>query len=444
MNKLLGLLAATALLAGSAAGQTPTTPTTTLGSWHTDSLLGYALRRPAGAEMRRETSPNELVRFNLRDSRTGAVRVCMRIMQATEKKQDTDKLAVYAKRLADQLKTQQGYALEPGYPRLTMAGGKPAIEFLGPMGVGSAKLLCRDVWVLTEPKRFLVIRTAGPLGARADVIRHSRASIQTLRFFDPTAARKKRQAELARGAAVLESLTPARIRQAVAKRDYWLVIIAKGKMLGFIHYTEKTASREHTQGVLVTSEMVIKAKSGPRSITRQDMYASFDRKIERWETTTAVPGGKQLDYELGLKQNELLALQHIRRGLVPKDSSLKAPTKIYLPLAMSPMLPRLLDRTKPGTYAFAQYDSRRRTFALRTVEVVGPRKITIGNRSFDTVLMRQQMSPDDPKADVYLAANGLPLKVVPAEGATLQQTTAEAVRRGFPEEWQLLWPSGRP
>jgi len=459
MAVVIGPLAAAAADGQTAGGKTPggktaggQTPGALLGPRHTDTLNGFSIRRPAGSRVERKPSVTELTRFNVRDAKTGAIRISMRLLRGAARKKDRQKevidLRTYATTLAKQLQAGQDFKIETGKTRLLAVAGKQAVSFQGPFGLGRSRVYCRDVWVHTTPNRFLVVRTIGPLNAAAEIVRISDASVGTLKLFDATAARKKHKAHLARGGKVLASITRASLGAAVAKRGYWLMIQQGGKWVGFCHVVEKSASRERTDGVLVLSEFVLAPAGGAQVFRRRDMYAAFDRTVEKWETYTLRidTDGKQTSHtELGMKQNEVLLVQTVLGRATTKDYSRKIPLQgSYVPQAMERLLGRLIDRREGGAYAFGQYNSATRDFDMRTISVIGPTRVDVGGRMYDAVLLHDQMAIDAPATKVYLDAAGLPLKVVSEDGAVLQQTTAAAVKARFPAAWKRFWPAGGP
>ncbi len=445
--KWIGRLATAVMIIPLAAADGQTSKSL-LGARHVDTLNGFSIRRPAGSRIERAPSVTELMRFNIRDEKTGAIRISMRLLRGAARQKATIDLRTYGETLAKQLKVGQDFQIDAAKTRPMAVAGKQAISFQGTLGLGRSRMYCRDVWVHTTPNRFLVVRTIGPLNAAGEIVPLSDACVGTLKFFDPTVAQAKHKADLARGEKVLASITRASLGAAVAKRDYWLMIQQGGKWVGFSHGTEALASRERTHGVVVTSQVVLAPRGGAKLFRKQELYASFDRKVEKWETVSLridTKGQKTSHREFGIKQNELLLVQTVIGPSATRDYSRTVPVQAsYAPLAIARLLSRLIDRSKVEAYAFAQFNPTTRDFDMRTIKVVGPAPIDIGGQRYNAVLLLDQMAIDAPATKVYVDSAGLPLKIISEDGAVLQQTTPAAVRVRFPDEWKELWPTGGP
>lgn len=429
----------TAVSAADAQGPPP------LGPRHIDSVHGFSIRPPAGAQTKREPSVTTMVSFNLLDSKTGAIRIWMKLSEVVEHKFDTGDLAAYARALADRLEVYDRFKADRAKLAVTTVAGKRAIDMQGVLG-GTTQVYQRQMWIETKPSTFLLFTASGPLDAGEEVVSLSSACLATLELFDPEAFRKKREQDLAAGAKLLEGLSPASLNQALAPRDYWLAILKGERMIGFVHYHEEAADRLDSRGLLVVSETVVAETNQPEVMTKRSMYASADRTVEKWDTYAVVtpPGGQaQVSRQYGIKQADVLLIQDVLSASRTKDHTKKLPVEIYVPQAMEPLLARLIDRTQPGAYAFAVYGPATDGIEMRTITVIGPEKINLGGRSFDAVRLTDQLAADAPLTQVWVDAAGLPLKVVSEDGMMLQATTAEAVQARFPQQWQKVHALGQ-
>ncbi len=411
-----------------------------LGPRFTDSLRGLSLQPPAGAEMRRETGGASLVQFSLRDGQTGAVAVSMYLLEATVREGVADDLAAYAQALAEDLRREQGYALTAEAVQLTTVAGQPAIDLRGPIGQ-VAKTYCRQVWIQREPGHFLVVQVRGPLDQAPRVNRLSDASLATLELFDPDQARRQREQDLARGSDLLAGLTLERFRQVIAPRDYWLAVLQKGRMIGFVHYTESLGTRLEAEGLLIERETVLTGPDGSQTLSKEVLFATPDRQLERYDTQAVLinPSGQSTPHrEFGLKQADLLLVQVVTSPTTTADKQLQLPAEIYLPLAMSPLAPRLVDLDQPGSYGFAVYNPAGQNIELRTLTVVGSSTVRLGGQEFPATLLTDQMALDAPRSRVYVDAVGLPLRIEAEDGTVLQQTTAQAILAQFRNQYEQV------
>lgn len=452
-----GALACLWLVAGQALAEQG--PAVELGPRFVDSLRGMSICPPAGAEVARKFTG---VEFDLRDKKTGAIRLAMRVQPGEERKVDTADLQEYARRLALQLRADQNFEVRMDTLRTMEVGGKPAIDLRGVTGGGNFGLFRRDVWVRTTPNRFWVVRTTGPATDEETIVRVSDASLKTMRFVDPEAARALREQQLSRGAALLERLDRDDIVRQVAPRDYWLAILVDGKLRGFSYFQEQVTYRDGEQGLSVLNKTAF-VNEDQTILSRQEMFATFDRRMGNWQASNVIlQDGKEIarDKRFGIKQAELLLVQtEVAPGEL-RDTKHKVPTGIFVPMALTPVLPRLVASSylleglpealqrldtkggEGGAFGFAYYSSVTDRIEMRTLQMQGPRNLTISGRSYQAQLLEDQMSADAEPAEVYLGADGLPLKIISRDPngrvTVLQQTTGEAIRKHFADELRMI------
>lgn len=409
-----------------------------LGTTYNDALNGFSIRPPLNSEVRREPSVTEMVQFNVRDPKSGAVDISIIVLQAIEHT-PFKKLEDLARVLPARLMKDQGYRVDQANARVIGLAGRPAIDLRGQL-TSPAVMYCRQVWVHTQtkPDTFLVIACTGPMTQAQQVDQVSQASLETLRLFDPKAAREQRQQDLARGTARLARLTTPELSKVIAPDDYWMAILKDGKSIGFMHFNEQLSRRTSTEGIQVISEIAVLDSQGGQSLSKQVSFASTDRTAETWDTLgsqTDAKGNKAMSREFGLKQAEMVLVQTVVDKSQTRDIRKKLPVEMYLPQAMSPLWPRLVDRSTPGSYAVAVFNPGTRGIEMRTLTVVGPRKISIGGQAMDATLMTDQMAMDAPVAQVYVDGQGLPLLIQSEDGTILQRTTGQHIQSSFPKQW---------
>jgi hypothetical protein len=271
--------------------------------------------------------------------------------------------------------------------------------------------------------------------------------LATRDLVDPTAVLEAQKLALDNGTALLKGLTPAAVNAAIAKAERWFAIIQGNRMAGFMQVSEQPVQRKGAQGVQVNLRMVVVDPNGVKLFTNQELYSSADRSFSRWETVSLVKEGateKGREHQFGTKTNEALVVQRVIGQHEIESRNHKVPEDCYVPLAMAQLLPRLLDRRMPGNYDFAQYNPTTSDVEIRSLRVVGPEKLALSGRSYDTVLLTDRMAADMPEMKVYVDAAGLPLKIISSDdfGAVTvyQQTTAEAILARFAAEWKEFPP----
>lgn len=452
------------VLASLAAGQAPAT---SLGQRYTDPIQGFSIRPPAGCEIVRDPSTTELVSFNLRDLGTGAIQVSLKVLKAAEymeeriallerpdatPQQRAADLLEYGQNLAAQMAIDQQYHVDESALRTLAVAGLPALNIEGTLG-SPAQMYVRQVWVHRpwaqgQPSSFFVLRASGPSDDADRVRSVLEASMATLELHDPTATREQLHLDLEAGRALLEQLTVERLAAAAAPEEYWLGIQHDGRLIGFSRYQEQPFSALNSAGVLVVSDLVVMPPGGPVSLSKREMYASHDVEAERWERyelTRSSDGGERVHHEFAIKQRNVLLLQTVIDLHNTENQQRRLPAGgFYLPQAFSPLLPRLVDRSRPGqSYAFAMYNPASGGIDMRTIKVVGPRTIAVSGQSFQATLLEDRMAQDAPVVQVYVDEAGLPLQIVSEDGTTIQRTTGEALRARFPREWQEIRQLGQ-
>ena len=106
----------------------------------------------------------------------------------------------------------------------------------------------------------------------------------------------------------------------------------------------------------------------------------------------------------------------------------------YLPEAFGPLLPRLLDRSKAGTYSFAVYNPSKNDFDMRTVRVVGEETIRIGAKNVKATRLTDQMSQQAPTADLWVDKKGMMLRMQMPSGLTMERADRRTVAAKFAAE----------
>ncbi len=447
LTRIIFQLCVCLALAAPAAGQgvfPSPSPSPSSRQRYTDSLHGFSILPPVGARVRRQTGATERVQFLILDPVTGQIRIRMSVLQGAEKNEEVTDLAAYGRALAAKLRKDQNFEIEADPGSLSTAAGKPALVFDGVAGGAEYGLFRRDVWVQTGPRRFLVIRTSGPPDARAEIIALSRGCIDTLSVFDAEATRAKLESDLARGAVELERLTAAKLAGALSRREYWMAVLKDGGMVGFVHVTESPAAREGTKGFEIVTEAATRDGDQGRTLVRQEAYCSFDRTVAKWmlfsiDVEDQIETGRR--HLFGLLQNDMLIVQRVIGPHQTQSKTRTLPHGVYAPMAMAPLLPRLIDRTRAGSYAFAQYNPSTEDLDMRTLTVVGAETVVLGGRKFPATLLTDQPAIGAPATKLYVDGAGLPLKIVRPDGSVLQQTTAEAIRSQFAIELNMLAPA---
>lgn len=434
-----GIILATASAGEAAAAVATTAPTAATGPAaidlarrYADVQNGFSLRPPAASDRQKQPSPTQLVSWMQRDATTGAIRWTLTVQKVVESAPIAD-LKSYSATFADKLKTQENFKQDK--LELGKVQGADSFDLSGVTG-GKVHLWQRQVWISRPGGRFLALVIAGPPDARIEMNHVFDAVLATLQLIDPAAAQAAEQAALKRGAELLAGLNDAKIQAVLNAEPTWMLIKVKGKDDGFWVWTEKQTSQDGVKGLLVAAHFIFKSQAASVS---QNMFTTADRSQERW-TQKLVAGTDKASTQLsedGTKLGPAIRCS-ITQGGKTTSVTAEAPSGNYLPLAMGMILSRLVDLSVPQSYAFISYVAQGNTFATRTLTVEGPDSIVINGQQTPCTRLSDQASADAEPMTVYVDKAGRILRMISADGLTMEANTAPAVAKLFPEAKNIL------
>jgi hypothetical protein len=411
-----------------------------LGPRYFDPLRGFSLRPPLGTERKRGGSLSRMVGWSKRDAKTGAIAWTLSVLQGKESKEITD-LEVYSKALVENLRTQEKFRVDS--TELISVDGKQAIDL---RGVGGGKVLMwkRQVWILAEPDRFLILAIAGPVGIKNQMDRIHQGVLETVRLIDPESARKQREENLARGKEFLSGLTKDRIDKGIRSKPRWYLFQLKGKYVGFVRIAESRGSFQGDRGYEVRSWVLLRLPKVPQRLLKRVMFITPDLTVEHWSEHLRMGIGENAVRagEEGIKQQDMI-LCNIAQGRRTKTQKRQVPVPIYLPRAIGMLLPRLVDLNRRTSYSFATYTTPANEYDLRTFTVLGPEEITLGGRKVKTIHVTDQVAADREAANLWLDEKGNLLRLEDPEGLVMEPVTHAAILSRFPEADKLVRSLGR-
>ena len=406
-----------------------------LGPRYTDRLVGFSLCPPDGTERIRQTSARRLVGWTRRDKQTGAVRWSLEVLR-TKHKPTKLLLSEYAKAVAAELTRTGNFKVES--TRISIVAGKPAMHFRG-IWSAAFELWRRQTWVRVKPGEHIVLNISGAPAAKAEMDAVLTAVLDSMRLFDPKVAITEYKQNLARGAAALEKLSVAKLRTIISGRPYYCTIKLKGETIGFVQLTESITKRSGAEGLNVISSGVLILPKTPMQLTRKDLFTTPDRKSEQWKRLSVQGRGKTASREIqeAIKKDNWLLVQSYRPGVRRRSWKCEVPEHIrsaYLPEAFSALLGRLVDRSKPASYAFAVYNPSKNEFDMRTVRVVGAETIRIGAKAVKATRLTDQMSAQAPTANLWVDEKGMILRMRMPNGLTMERADRRTVAAKFAAE----------
>lgn len=408
---------------------------------YTDKLNGFSLRPPLATEQRREPSPSRLVRWIHRDDKTRAIDWTLSVIRLVEKKAEID-LKEYARALAAKLRADDSFQVDSA--EVIQVAGKGAIDVRGVTG-GMVRMWQRQVWIFARPRRFIILMISGPQGAKGKLQKIHQTVLDTVKLTDPLVTLAAEKKNLLRGRRFLASLRGRKL--SAAAQMQWFVIRLKDQPVGWMLQTESLAKTKGPQGqkpvngIEVKTWTMTKFPKDRLRLQRRVMFSSQDGQIERWHEVLQVgqgPSGTVIK-EDGIRQAELIVCtitqggrQKTHKKTVPRDPN-RPRDEIYLPRAIGMILPRLLDLSKPAAYAFASYSSQINDFELRTVTVIGPERISIGDRRVDAVRATDVVGANEELAtEWWVDAKGLLLRMKSAGDLTVETSSRREIVKLIP------------
>jgi hypothetical protein len=410
-----------------------------LGPRYIDPTHGFSLRPPAGADRSREFSTKRLVRWSVRDAKTGAIAWTLTVRKEPPPKAGVS-LKAFAQELSAGLSAQSDVRVESS--RCGRLVGKDAL-FLRTEHGQKTRRWQTEVWVLADETRFLVLSVGGPLGEKEHLEAAVREVAATLRLTDPKALAAARKENLARGLTLLKELKLEQLAAVAAEQPSWYLYRRGGQDVGFLYVAERIAPGQPAKGLEVRTVARLELKGGQVMHLRRLLFTTADRAKESWtETARVYRGGKSIHRmsEEGSRQGGMIVCKvasggktNTRRKEVPAVTA-----EHYLPRAIALLLPRLVKLSVPQAYAFAGYTTAANDFDMRTFTVLGPEKITLGAQTHEAVRVTDQMAADAEAATLYVQGDGKLLRMRTGVGLTMELSTPSAVLRRFPDAESIV------
>jgi len=431
------LVVCLALLSAAGAARAQSDRDVKLGKVYRDAMHGFSLRPPADTERRREFSATRLVSWVQRDAQTGAVAATFTVFRDLQAKEAVD-LKAFSAEIAKRLKVEQNLDVDAASVHLLPVAGKGAVQLEGITG-GAVRLWERQVWVLVEPKRFLIFSMRGPETAKTRLGQLSDAILETLTLFDPKAEREMQEKNLARGQDLLGEIDDKALRAAVRAAPQWFLLRWEGKPVGFMKQTEGPGKERDASGWQVTSWVMLQMPKDDIRLMKRVMFVTADRSMERWKEQLQVGEGEKAlsRAEDGLKQKDLIVCNAEQEGRLSTHQQ-NVPGPYYLPRATGMLLPRLVDLSKPAAYSFATYDGGSNRFDIRTFTVVGKDRLTVDGKRLDAIKASDRPNDDAEASILWLDEKGNLLRMQSPEGLLMEPSDETQVRKAFPRAEAIL------
>ncbi len=402
------------------------------GPRYIDVFNGFSLCPPAGSARISQRTPSQIVSWQGRDAKTGAISWTLTINKVKDAEHATD-LKVFAEYLAATLKEKEGFAVESA--QVIKAAGKDAVDIKGHTQK-NPQWFQRQAWVLTDKVNFLVLRMTGPVDQAKALDELAGKVLASVEIVAPAAAKAQREKNLANGREFLKTLTPEKIKAAILSDPQYFLIVQDGKHVGYTWTQERQSTgRSGASGLEVKSTSWLGPGVGPEA----SFWVAFDRS-EACLTTRDEGESRQVEFSKGTITSSIT-----RQGKTTTAPAVKAPQDIYLPQGMEMILFRLFDLSRPQAYSFANYSQDAKAFDVLTVRVIGPEQPKPGQQDRKLVRLELQGAEDQPSDALLVDHKGIVLNIdsqgeCPAE---IRRVAREKILKAFPDA-KLPEASGKP
>jgi hypothetical protein len=406
-----------------------------LGPRYIDPQNGFSLCPPAETERTRETAVSRLVRWTVRDEKTAAIAWTLVV-----RREPPLAAGQTMKEFAEKYQFLLGRQANIRVDGVTVGplAGHDAMWVRTELGQQQMRRWQSEVWVPADAERMLVVSANGPLAdkTRLEAILHEVAG--TLEVTDPKAQAAARVENLARGQELLKGLTDAKLAAAAAGEPQWFLYQRKGRDVGYFYVATAMAQRGAAKGLEVRTFARLELRGGEAMYVRRTMFSTCDRLNEQWTESVHVhrtgKATKTMAEEGTCTGGEVVCKITADGKSTTHRKPVPALTAAhYMPRAMGLLLPKLVNLAKPAGYAFAGYTTAADDFDMRTFAVAGPEKITLAAQTVDAVKASDQAAADSEAATLDLTADGTLLRMRIGGGITMDQSTAAAVARRFPD-----------
>lgn len=426
-------LVAPALLSGPVLAAEPVE----LGRRYIDPAEGFSLRPPAGLQRQRMSSASLLVSWSKRDPSTGAVAWTLSVQRAVES--EPVDLDAYRDMLAAKLRSEGSFQLAS--IETTRVADRGALDVRG-RRTAAGELWQRQVWILAAGKRFLILTMTGqvPDSERLNVTLD--AVLGTLELTDPQEDLTRRQADAARGKALLADLDMDAVEEVIADEPQWYLFELDGKTVGFMKVSEEAAERDGEEGVRVARWIVLDIPRAGRQGIKRVAFAAADGSTARWREDVWLDDQHRRTERGQLENGQITCT--VAEGGPQRTLRKPIPAGYYLPKATGELLPRLVELHEGQGYAFAQYVAQVNAFDWRSFAVEDRETITLGGHEVRSVRARDQAGRAEPPATLWLDERGDLLRMRTEQGLVMEQATRRAVERRFPDADRAVARMGPP
>ena len=429
--------AAVGLLSAVAADPATSQPTKgALDPAYVDGSFGFSVCPPAGCTLYKEKQAAdgdvEIARFvHLPFQWSFAVR-----LSATSRPLDAQTMIEGI--TAELSKTLDDLKVLRGQP--ARIASRDGIRYAASFRASDSQWLRQQAVIPSRQTEYFVLILVTPLSDRETAEPLFDRIVGSFQLLRDERAAGRIQAALERGTAILRRAAEGDIDLGGRLvENIYLRCLVEGEEIGFVRIRERLHTLDHRRGVQISEWGWLFNKDGTRSHLEHEMFLSLDLSFERWENRLyIIPAGKvdspqqiMVDLENAIRTDDQLGVAYLPRpNAQEKREKLFDVEPSYASAAWNVLFPRLVDLGRPELYAFSCYKSERRGMILRTLEVVGPRRVLVDGRQENAILIEDSEGLIPPKSKMYVDRSG---KLIRLEADRLEMvpTTAQYVEQRF-------------
>jgi hypothetical protein len=440
-------LGALLIAAGHAFAQTPaSSPSNTIDSGqlaptYVDGSFGFSLTPPAGAAVFRQKQvvdrgDLEIVQFANVDERWS---LTVRLTTTTQPLDAQMIIDGLAKNLTSQYPDAK--VIHSAEAKIA---ARDAVRFAASFTSEGAEWFRQQAVVRNRPTEYFALVFVTPLEQRAASEKLFGRIVDSFQLLRTESAQKRIEQALQHGTQLLRKVAGGKpALSSLAIKDTYLRVLIEGKDSGFVQIRELPHSQNGHSGIEIREWAWLFKTDGEITHVQHKMFLTDDLTFENWENLVSVIPPKVdaehtvvHDYDSGLRQDNQLIVAFMANpnGIELQDKIIEVEPS-YASAAWHSLLPRLVDLKKPELYAFSSYHAERRGLALRTIDVLGPKRMTIdgqavtANKLEDSEGLIPPISETDvnDKGRILRIATG-PLEMLPTTQKDCEQRYLQRVR----------------
>ncbi len=418
-----------------------TAPAVELAERYFNLAEGYSIRPPARASRVQQRAASRSVVWSARDRTTGAIE--WRLIALRQSTDVTEgQLEDRAKQMAEDMDKKDEFVVQSS--RVITAGGRKAIDLRVVQTIERGQFWQRYVYVLTAPGELFLLHIFGPAADREELLAVHEAVLGSLELLDTEKLLKQRQANLAAGGELLASITAEKLAAVVEPRDTWFLVTQLHNEIGFMVVRERATKVYGRDGVEVKAWSLLHVAGEPSRQVAVVMLASADRVMESCTWAIGAGGAGSSALSMTKDGNKLQFAMPGQLGARERTTDThqkvldESVAPSYLPVAMSMMLPRLMDLAKPRSYGFAAYAGYGSELDVSTFTVVGPEEVEFGGREVRGFRATTRAA-EDAEEDLLLFDQAGRLLRKDSPGHTvMERSTRQEVLERFPPAREML------